>query len=323
MTGSDVTRPLPPVWVLFGAGSVLVAGAGIGTLPEIVARLFGPPVLVLLYRIHPLRAVYAAGTGLLILLVVAKSIAPVFTVALPIGLCGLILARGIFRGFSPLRVIAEATLPFLVVSLPFFFQPLAQEARALEVERAVGTSLDLYRSLGEDDATLRVMEETMREMAGAVVMVEPATQMLILSGVTVLLYGLTTIVLGRYGITVRRVAPFRAWRVPFGLVWIFAAGLAGVLSGVSPWREIGANLLLFMTVVYLVQGFGVLAWQFKKRRIPFLIQLVFLAVAVFLVFPVFAILTIGTGLIDVWVDIRRLERGRKDPQSRQESEEQD
>ncbi|MBN1827325.1 MAG: DUF2232 domain-containing protein [Candidatus Eisenbacteria bacterium] len=317
MTGFGVTRPLPGSWILFGAGAVLVAGSGIGAFPELLGRLAGPPVLVLLYRIRPTRAVWAIGAGLLILLALTRDPAPLLRIALPLGLSALLLARGILRGGKPVRVVFEATLPFLLASLPFFLHPETRAEREAEAERNVVRTIELYRELGTEEAVLKEWEGTVRRVGHAATAVEPAVGFLILAAFTTVLYRITTGLLARYGLETRRIAPFRYWRVPFGLVWVFAAGLAGVLIGGSPVGETGANLLCFSAAVFWIDGLAVLIWQFRSRRISVPIQVVFFTASALLVFPLFLIMTIGAGLIDAWVDFRHLESVDGGPQKRE------
>lgn len=299
-------RPMLPSWALFGVGTVLVAGTGVGALPEVLGRLLAPVALVLLFHVSPGRALLATASGVLLLLLLAGDLILVGRTALPVGASGLLLGRGFARRLPPRRVIAEGVLPFVLVSLPFFFHPSVEEARAAEVEKTVATSMNVYRGLGEDEATLAGMEGMVRSAAQAAATVAPATEVLLLLAITLLVYRLSSRLLRRYGVTVNEIAPFRWWRAPFILVWFFAAGLALLLWAGVPLADVGGNVVVFCAGVYLVQGTAVLAWQCKRRRIPAAAQWILFAAMVLLVFPLFLVLTTGTGLFDTWFDFRKL-----------------
>jgi len=308
MMGGGNVRPMPPSWALFGAGSALIAGSGAGILPGVAGALLGPVTLVLLHRLDPARALWAAAAGIVLLIVVAREVGGAAVTALPVGACGLLLARGFRKRLPPGRAVAIASIPYLVLGILAFARTAAPEERAREAEETVRSMLALYDSLGMDDATLATMGEAAREAARLAMTVAPAGDFLIFLAMTALAYGLSAAALRRYGVEARPLPPMRLFRAPFGVVWVFAAGLAAVLLAAPPLRDAGANLLLGAGVIYLVQGLAVLRWHFRKRGLPRPVQLLFFAVAVLLVLPFFLFLTVGTGLFDTWFDFRRLEK---------------
>lgn len=299
---------MPPSWVLFGAAAALVAGAGTGALLGVAGTLLAPPALALLYRTDPVRAVAAAGAGAALLLVASRGALGVGLAALPVGISGLLLARGIFRRERPLRVVAVASIPYLVLSVIEFFRIAVGPGRAEEAARAAETARRLYEGFGVDPGTISMLAEA----AEFAVVLVPGWIYVVHLGITILVYGFSVSLIRRFGGEAEELSRLGAWRAPFGFVWVFAAGLAGTLTGRTPWMEAGANLLLLGSAVYLVQGLGVLTGQFRKRKVPYAAQILFFAVAVLLVFPFFLIMAVSTGLFDTWFDFRRLERAPED-----------
>ncbi|MFH1680530.1 MAG: DUF2232 domain-containing protein [Candidatus Eisenbacteria bacterium] len=316
MQDSRRPRALPETWALLGAGSALVAGAGAGAFPEMLGRLLAPVVLALLFRADPVKAVLAASAGVVVLFLATRDAALAGRTAVPLGLSGLLLARGLLRGERPGRLIPIAAVPFLLAVLAFHFLPGAREARVAEAERAVASTLSLYRGIGEGAGGGEILEETVREVAELALLLAPATEFLVLLGMTAVACVLAAAALRRSGFPAPSLPRFREWRAPFGLVWLFAAGLAGVLAGRTPFREVGANLLLVGSWVYLLQGGAVLAWQLGKRKVPAVLQLLFVAAGVFLLLRVFLLLTVCTGLFDAWFDFRRLEHPPEEAEAR-------
>lgn len=304
---------LPPAWVLFGAGSALVASAGAGALPEIVGRLVAPVALVLLFRIDPIRAIGAAALGAAVLLLASRDLLIVWRTALPVGIGGLLLASGFARSERPGRAVLLAAVPFIAVSVASYYLPGAEETRAIEAEHAAKSTLALYRGLEEGMGDAATLEKAVREIADLTVKLRPAFEAALLVAVTAAAYALSAAALGRFGIAARTLAPFGTWRAPFALVWLFAAGLAGVLAGRTPARDVGANLLVFASLVYLTIGLSVLLRQLRRRRMPVVLLVLFSIAALFVAFPLFPVLILCTGLFDTWFDFRKLERAPGEP----------
>ncbi|MFH1277347.1 MAG: DUF2232 domain-containing protein [Candidatus Eisenbacteria bacterium] len=308
MTGGTAARPMPPFWVLFGVAAALVAGAGTGTLLGVAGTLLAPPALALLYRVNGARAAAAVGAGVALLLVAGRGALGVGAAALPVGISGLLLGRGISRGDRPDRAIGVASLPYLVLAVIEFFRIAVGPGRVEEAARAAETARELYQGFGVDPGTVSMLADA----AGFAVVLVPGWIYAVHLGITILVYGFSVSLIRRFGGKAEELPRFGTWRAPFGFVWVFAAGLAGTLTGRTPWMEAGANLLLLGSSVYLVQGLGVLTGQFRKRKVPYAAQILFFAVAVLLVFPFFVVLAVSTGLFDTWFDFRRLERAPED-----------
>ncbi len=293
------------MWALFGASSILVAGTGNASLLELVGRLGAPVALVLLYRVEPSRALFAALAGFLLLVAVSRDIGLGLRTALPVGVSGLLLARGMTLSLKPSVSIAEASIPFLLIAFFLIAAPPAPEEREAEVDRVVQGSLALNREIGSDPESLKLAGEMTRWMVETAITVMPAALVLYFLGLTTIVYRLACGVLGRYGLAFRELAPFREWKTPFALVWLFAAGLAGVLVGGERAGGWAANLLFGLCSVYFVQGLAVLSWQFRSKGVSTVARTLFFVAAVVLVFPFFVIATTGAGLFDTWFDFRR------------------
>lgn len=304
-TGS---RLLPPAWLLFGVATLLVAGTGNVSFLELVGRIAGPVVLVLIYRIAPLRAVLAAAAGIVLLMAVTRDPSWAMKTALPVGLSGLILARGMKIGLRPSLAIAEAAIPFLLMAVLLIASPPGGEERALEIDRLVQGSMAINQEMGQDVETLAMMEKLTRQMVDVALVISPAALLLYFLAITTIVYRFAGGALKRYGFAFRSLAPFAEWKSPFPLVWVFAAGLAGALIGTGSARSWAANLLCVALAVYFAQGLSILAWQFRKRGFSLLVRTLFYSAAVLLVFPFFMVATTGTGLFDTWFDFRGLDR---------------
>ncbi len=98
--------------------------------------------------------------------------------------------------------------------------------------------------------------------------------------------------------------PYRAWRLPEGLVW---AGIAlGFAVLVAPARPAAIAGLLFFGVLYFFQGLAVLACLLERWQLPMLLRVT--AYAVILLQAYGMVLVAVLGLADVWADFGRLDR---------------
>lgn len=94
----------------------------------------------------------------------------------------------------------------------------------------------------------------------------------------------------------------RDFRFNDQLIWGLVVGITlVVLPTLASLRGLGFNLLVFLGVLYLLRGLGVLSWFLAPRRIA-LALLIFVAI---LSWPIIGLFSIGLGLGDTWLDLRR------------------
>jgi hypothetical protein len=95
------------------------------------------------------------------------------------------------------------------------------------------------------------------------------------------------------------------WTVPFGWVWVLAAGLALAALRVAWTVTLGFNLVAVVTAVFAVQGSAVTLAAIERgaSRVAPLLLLVLAAVVAW---PLFVGSLALLGAADLWVDFRRL-----------------
>ncbi|MEP7343847.1 MAG: DUF2232 domain-containing protein [Gemmatimonadaceae bacterium] len=95
----------------------------------------------------------------------------------------------------------------------------------------------------------------------------------------------------------------REFRFNDQLIWALVVGSTlVVLPTLAPFRSIGVNFLVFVGVLYLVRGLGVVASFLTPQRIALALPL---AIA-FLFWPkTMAVFSLGLGVGDTWFDLRR------------------
>ncbi len=97
---------------------------------------------------------------------------------------------------------------------------------------------------------------------------------------------------------------FRDFTFSDQLVWGVAVGATLVLlPSLEDGRSAGLNLLLFFGALYVLRGFGVLAWMSRGRNLTLV-----LSVMTILAWPLVGALALSLGLGDTWLDWRHRAR---------------
>ncbi len=105
--------------------------------------------------------------------------------------------------------------------------------------------------------------------------------------------------------------PFpRRWRLPDRLGWGVVAGFLALRTGVGVVQVAGANLLFLLLFLFTLQGFGLLSHLLHRGRVPLLLRglLYTLLLISVQLYPIIAL----AGLIEGWLDLRRLRPGAGD-----------
>jgi hypothetical protein len=101
--------------------------------------------------------------------------------------------------------------------------------------------------------------------------------------------------------------PFALWRLPDGAVWLFVLGLGLVAARDDSARPVGVNLAAAVGIGFALQGLAVVKWFLAGQGMsPALVVLMF-AFTSLLLGPVVPLAAAGVGLMDQWLDFRKLE----------------
>ena len=104
-------------------------------------------------------------------------------------------------------------------------------------------------------------------------------------------------------------APLSGWAAPEWLIFPFLAAGFAMLVPVPGVSLAAFNLFLILGFVYFGQGVAVLAATLQRLRAPLLLR----GVGYFLIFmnPLLMLLVMLLGLLDLWLDFRRLGKPRE------------
>jgi hypothetical protein len=101
--------------------------------------------------------------------------------------------------------------------------------------------------------------------------------------------------------------PLALWRLPDAAVWFFVAGLALVVTQDARAMPVGINLATSVGLAFALQGFAVVQVLLTSSGMtPGLVTMLFVFVALAM-WPILPVGCAGVGLMDVWLDFRRLE----------------
>jgi len=94
------------------------------------------------------------------------------------------------------------------------------------------------------------------------------------------------------------------WSTPDWLIWVLLVTGFGLFIPVPALSTIALNCFVCLAVVYSCQGFAIMAFYFRVLSMPSLAR--GLVYFITMVQPVLAILVCMAGILDLWIDFRRL-----------------
>jgi uncharacterized protein YybS (DUF2232 family) len=99
-------------------------------------------------------------------------------------------------------------------------------------------------------------------------------------------------------------ARFSDWVIPDQVIWVLIGSSAVFLLADNVLGSIGINLLLMTLVAYFIQGVAITIYFLESRNVP-----VFFWVLIFFVIllqPLLVGVSIGLGVFDTWMDLRKI-----------------
>lgn len=218
------------------------------------------------------------------------------------------LALGLrWRFDAAVAVVAAALLPVMIWAVVQV--PVQEQVSMVSDEMMTVIEDNLPEGASSSQRTQALDKEKLRldQISGLAVRIYPFVIGIGLLGQGVIILVLILFVARRLGIVVPGWAlpPFYRWRLPFYLVWLLVAGIGLMLTRAPYLASAGLNLTLLAAFVVSVQGIAV-QWHVTNRMLSNIGRVFY-----WLVMGVFfslLILVSGVvlGLLDQWVDLRRL-----------------
>ncbi len=305
------------IW--FACLSVLLLifiGAQLNPLGYLLAGILAPlPVLLTGGRLGDRAALVLALAGAAFILALKPSLDTIWQNSgfLSLLLMGVLLSVMQHRGLSAPRAIILTVLVLNGLALLVLLGQAAYQGvspLALMAQRGAEIMGTVHQVLGEDGAAGAPLIPGVPQAE-----VEALLQRL-LPGLVVTNTGLVAwlnVVLVRhldYLHTGQKPSPpLYLWAWPEWLIFgVLGAGFM-LFIPVAPLRLISLNLLLVLAVLYFCQGAAVVAAWFNRLGLPLILRII--GYPVMFLNPLF-FLIITLGVLDLWLDFRRLHRQPKD-----------
>ena len=293
---------------------ILFAAAGYVPVLGILVSLLAPtPILLVALRHGVLTGLMALGLSTLSLALLFGSLQSAIFFA-EYGTMALAMAEAIRRQWSVEKTLLVSTaVPVvasgIVMALLFSSVDLATVRQHLEKDLSQALRQFLTEEGGLSEATLQAY---VQEVLGTVVQLLPAFFVLSTAAGVLLNYGVARLLWRRLGGQPLPEVRLTQWKAPEACVWVLiTSGLCYFLP-VPGMRMVGVNVLLLVSLVYLVQGLGVMVFYLNKTSVPSILRTL---AYVFLVIQPLLLLGVAVfGLFDLWFDFRRIGTKREETQ---------
>jgi uncharacterized protein YybS (DUF2232 family) len=270
------------------------------------------PAPVVFYRIRLGRKptwIIIFSSLLLTTIFIGEPTADVFFLLGVMGL-GYFIGEWIEKGLTAEKVIGYACGQIFAAALfgLIIYGNMSNTGATGVVSDYVGKNFDLtislYKEMGMPDDNLRTILEAKDNILRILVHIVPGlfTAGLMFTAWMNFLLALAT--LRRINVPVPSGAPLNTWKAPEQMVWGIIGAFALILVPIELVRIIGLNGLIIFMTVYFFQGIAVVSFYLEKKKIPMLLRVLFFGLIG--IQQILALMVIGLGFFDVWINFRRI-----------------
>ena len=174
-----------------------------------------------------------------------------------------------------------------------------------QIDGHFAQSIESLKAIGDKSEELKVVQDFAGKASGSLAQAYPSF-IVLGTFVTALINYYATRFLWRriYGYDMFHEARFSGWVIPDQVIWILIGSSAVFLLADNTLGSIGINLLLMTLVAYFIQGLAITIYFLESRNVP-----VFFWVLIFFVIllqPLLVGVSIGLGIFDTWMDLRKV-----------------
>ena len=195
-----------------------------------------------------------------------------------------------------------------IVLLLFVFTD--REATLLEffqkqIDGHFAQSIESLKAIGDKSEEIKVVQDFADKASGLLAQAYPS--FIVLGAfVTALINYYATRFLWRriYGYGMFHEARFSGWVIPDQVIWVLIGSSAVFLLADNALGSIGINLLLMTLVAYFIQGMAITIYFLESRNVPIFFWI--LMFFVILLQPLLVGVSIGLGVFDTWMDLRKI-----------------
>jgi uncharacterized protein YybS (DUF2232 family) len=294
------------------SGALFLAG---GVVPAVggVAMLWSPaPVLI--YAVGRLRAnlraLAAVGLAAGLVMAVAGPLAAV-AYAATFGLASVVMCGMLERRcrFETIVVVAAAIMVMTgtIAALAFAGSPeslLGLIRGALKAGMARGQ--EFYKLLGMSAEAGKNLQETIVDLTVRLI---PALVAISAAATVLFNLGVFWRWTGKQRLSYSLFGELAKWATPEWVIWVLlASGFAfqgfKYLVPIKPLETVALDCLVCVAAVYFCQGLAIVSFYFKALAVPAVLRIAIYVIAC--AQPVLALVVCAAGVLDMWVDFRRL-----------------
>ena len=177
-----------------------------------------------------------------------------------------------------------------------------------QIEQSIGQSLSFYENMGLNPEQTESAKDSLLQSLELLKLAFPA--MLVVASVfdTFINYWVAGKILKRLGFYLTPFIPFYKWRASKSFFWSYAVGLLILLLNsryqLVVLERIGVNIQLLFSIIFLITGLAVVAYFLHRYKVNSFVSYV-VYIIIFLQ-PFLSLTVTWIGILDVWVDFRKL-----------------
>ncbi|MBN2569538.1 MAG: YybS family protein [Deltaproteobacteria bacterium] len=286
-----------------------------------IASTFGAvltPIPLLYYysRLGRMQGVMVFLSSLVIVMLVLKitgSQLSIFNLVL-LGSLGPILSEVLRKNYSIEKTIACSVSAMFMLGLCFLLYFSLSSGKApwhiveAYITELVQTNVDTYARIGTSPEQLDMIRNNMVQISKVLTELVPSFFLVGTSFFVWLNILIGKVLFRSKGMWYPDFGNLSTWKIPDKVVWIVISAGLSILIPFSPIRILGVNIVIIMLFAYMMQGLSIINFFFDKKNLPWFLR----AIGYFLIFvqQFLLIIVIGLGLIDVWVNFRKLDKAK-------------
>jgi uncharacterized protein YybS (DUF2232 family) len=302
------------VLVLTALTVTLCAAARYMPVLGILVSLLSPTPILLVALRHGLRTgLLALGLSTLSLALLFGSLQSSIFFA-EYGVMALVMAEAIRRQWSVEKTLLISTIVPSVANAIVMLLLSSADVNLSAVKQHFEEDLNqalrqfVTEERGSGEAALRAY---VQEAFGTIVLLLPALFVLSTAAGALLNYGVVRMLWRRLGgqppLPEVRLAQ---WKAPEVCVWVLIASGICYFVPLPGMRTVGLNVLLLVSLVYLVQGLSIMGFYLNRASVPPIMRT--LAYIFLVIQPLLLLGVAAFGLFDLWFDFRRTSNKREE-----------
>ncbi len=233
-----------------------------------------------------------------------------------LGALGVLLPEFMRRNWGIEKTVmasAASLLTLLLVLLSYYSWRLAAPATQLietHIQESLQQSLRFYADFGMSQEQIESVRENAPEIVQTILGLFPSLAAVGASFFAWINLLMMRTLFQKTGNPCPDYGDLARWKIPDWLVWFVIASGGMMLLPMPEIQMVGFNGLIIFLFVYLLQGFSIVHFFFKKKSVPRFLRTIFY---LFLfVYQSLLLVVAAVGLFDIWIDFRKMNRPLKD-----------